>query len=144
MNVTVSTRIAAPPDGIWAELADLASHPEWMKDAESVIFTSDQTRGVGTTMNVKTRVGPLRSNDVMEITGWSEGEWIEIAHTGLVTGVGRLELLRGHETSVVSWTEELSFPWWVGGGLTAMVAKPLLTRIWSANLRRLAARVSAH
>jgi len=113
-----------------------------MKDAERIVFTSGQTRGVGTTMDVKTRVGPLRTIDVVEVTDWVEGESIEIAHNGLVEGRGRLEVLPDQGTSVVTWTEELLFPWWVGGGLAAMVARPFLTRIWLANLERLAARVS--
>ena len=142
MIVSVSAKVDAAPGRVWGELADLASHSEWMKDAESIVFTSDQTRGVGTTMDVKTRVGPLGTIDVVEVTDWVEGESIEIAHYGLVGGTGRLEVLPDHEASVVKWTEELTFPWWVGGGLTAMVAKPLLTRIWLANLERLAVRVS--
>ena len=142
MIVSVSAKVDAAPGRVWGELADLASHSEWMNDAESIVFTSDQTRGVGTTMDVKTRVGPLRTIDVVEVTDWVEGKSIEIAHYGLVAGKGRLEVLPDHEASVVKWTEELTFPWWVGGGLTAMVAKPLLTRIWLANLERLAVRVS--
>jgi carbon monoxide dehydrogenase subunit G len=141
--VSVSATVDAAPGRVWGKLADLASHSEWMKDAESIVFTSGQTRGVGTTMDVKTRVGPLRTIDVVEVTDWIEGESIEIAHHGLVEGRGRLEVLPDQEASVVTWTEELLFPWWVGGGLTAMAARPLLTRIWLANLERLSARVSA-
>jgi len=140
--VSVSATVDAAPGRVWRELADLASHSEWMKDAERIVFTSGQTRGVGTTMDVKTRVGPLRTIDVVEVTDWVEGESIEIAHNGLVEGRGRLEVLPDQGTSVVTWTEELLFPWWVGGGLAAMVARPFLTRIWLANLERLAARVS--
>ena len=142
MIISVSATVDATPGRVWGELADLASHSEWMKDAESIVFTSDQTRGVGTTMDVKTRVGPLRTIDVVEVTNWVEGQSIEIAHHGLVEGRGSLEVLPDQEASVVTWTEELTFPWWVGGGLTAMVAKPLLTRIWLANLDRLGLRVS--
>jgi len=141
--VTVSTQVDAASEQVWTELADLASHPEWMNDAESIVFTSDRKRGVGTIMDVTTRIGPLRTTDVMEVTDWVEGESIEIAHRGVIKGIGRLEVVPEQETSVVTWTEQLVFPWWIGGGLTAIVAKPFLTRIWQANLQRLAARVSA-
>ena len=144
MIVTVSTQVDAASKQVWTELADLASHPEWMSDAESIVFTSDRNRGVGTTMDVTTRVGPLRTTDALEVTDWVEGESIEIAHRGVVKGIGRLEVVpKGGKRSVVTWTEELVFPWWIGGGVSAIVAKPFLTRIWQANLQRLAARVSA-
>lgn len=143
MAVTVSIRVDASRDRVWAELSDLASHPEWMKDAESITFTSEQTGGVGTSMEVLTRVGPLRTTDIMEVTGWTEGESIEIAHYGVVKGRGKLEVTPDGDSCLVSWTEELFFPWWVGGLITAALARPVMTRIWAGNLRGLAARVNS-
>lgn len=129
--------MAVPHSEVWEALADLASHDRWMKDAESIEFGSEQRSGVGTTMIVATRVGPLRTIDRMEVTGWTEGESIDVVHSGLVKGVGTLSAASVHGETVVTWVEDLSFPWWLGGPLTAWLARPVLAAIWRGNLERL-------
>lgn len=124
-------------DLVWEALADLESHAQWMKDAESIEFATEQRTGVGTSMRVATRVGPLRTMDVLEVTGWQEGESIDVVHRGLVTGTGTLAATRANGSTRVSWVEDLRFPWWLGGPLTALFAKPVLAAIWRGNLERL-------
>ena len=77
-RVTQSVDIAAPVEAVWREAADLASHVEWMADAESIEFQTDQRTDVGTTMQVKTVVGPFRLMDVMEVTEWEAGRLIAV------------------------------------------------------------------
>lgn len=124
-------------DLVWEGLADLRSHAEWMKDAESIEFATDKRSGVGTAMRVETRVGPFRTMDVLEVTGWKEGESIDVIHSGLVTGTGTLSVSRVNGSTRVSWVEDLRFPWWLGGPVTALFAKPVLAAIWRGNLERL-------
>ncbi len=89
VQITVSIEIEAPPERVWAEVADLASHAEWMADAESIVFLTDQRSGSGTRLRVSTRVGPIRTGDVMEIVEWVEHQTIGVRHEGLVGGRGR-------------------------------------------------------
>ncbi len=143
-RIVVSEAVDASPEEVWAEMSDLGSHVEWMKDARSIVFVTEQRSGVGTRMEVETRVGPLRTLDSMEVTGWDEGRSIEVAHQGMVTGTGTLKASPepGGRTRV-SWEEHLVFPWWLGGRITAWCAKPILAAIWRGNLRRLAEMLSA-
>jgi hypothetical protein len=125
---------------VWRSVADLASHVEWMADAEAIRFTSARRSGVGTTMEVETRVGPLRLTDVLEVTEWRPGRAIGVRHTGVVGGTGRFTLRRSRarlRSTRFTWEEELVFPAWLGGPLGALVAAPVLRRIWRGNLRRL-------
>ncbi len=133
--------IEAPPRRVWADVEDIASHVEWMEDAESIRFTSPSRRGVGTTFDCVTRLGPLRLVDRMEVTDWREGRSMAIRHVGLVRGHGRFTLrrLRAGRTRF-TWRERLVFPWWMGGPLGALVAKPVLRRVWRRNLANLARR----
>ena len=39
------------------------------------------------------------------------------------------------------WREVLTFPWWMGGPVGELAAKPVLERVWRANLARLRALV---
>jgi hypothetical protein len=140
-RISIHDDIDAPLETVWLHAADLASHAEWMADAESIEFLTDQRRGVGTRMRVATRVGPFRTSDVMEVTGWTEGRSIGVRHEGIVSGTGRFELAAVAGGTRFSWVEELTFPLHLGGPITAFVAKPVLGWIWRRNLGGLKRRV---
>ncbi len=139
-RIRVSTTLPAPPSAVWASVSDLASHVEWMADAEAIRFTSARRSGIGTVMEVATKVGPLRLTDVIEVTEWRPGRAIGVRHTGLVGGTGRFTLRRSRvrpRSTRFTWEEQLVFPPWLGGSVGALVAAPVLRRIWRGNLRRL-------
>lgn len=97
--------------------------------------------GVGVRFSCRTKVGPIVLNDRMEVTEWTEGRLIGIRHQGLVTGEGRLQINPVDDTRTeVVWEEQLLFPARMGGPIGARLARPVLRRIWTSNLTRLAAR----
>lgn len=126
-----------PHDAVWEALGDLESHALWMREVVAIDFETERRRGPGTSMLVKTRIGPFRTLDRIEVTGWREGESIDVEHTGLIKGVGTLSIGPREEKTVVAWDEDLFFPWWLGGPVTAWLARPVLASIWRGNLRRL-------
>lgn len=136
-RVAVSRHLPIPPEQVWDALADLGSHVEWMRDARSIEFTTTRTRGLGTRMEVLTVVGPLRTTDIVEVVGWDEGQSIEIRHEGLIKGRGIIGVVPDGDGSLVTWVERLTFPWWLGGPVTAWLTRPILAAIWRANLERL-------
>jgi hypothetical protein len=142
MGIRVEKSISASRDEVWSELADLATHATWMKDAVGIEFLGAKQSGIGTRMRVPTRVGPLRTTDIIEVTGWVDGESISVDHKGLVSGRGQFSL-DGDDPTLVIWEETLRFPWWLGGSITATFARPILRAIWRGNLGRLAERVAA-
>ena len=141
-TIEVSVEIQAPLEAVWAAAADLGSHTEWMADAESITFITARQRGLGTRMEVATRIGPLRTKDVMEVTEWEDRRRIGVRHTGLVTGQGAFELEEiDPATTRFTWRERLTFPWYLGGPLIARVAAPVLGAVWKRNLKRLKSRL---
>lgn len=142
--IRVSTVIDAPPPVVWAVVADIGAHVEWMHDAVAIRFTSPTERGVGTTFDCDTRIGPFALTDRMEITEWVEGEAISVRHVGVVRGTGRFTLrpVGVHHTEF-TWSEQLTFPWWMAGPLGARVSAPVLLAVWRRNLRALKAIVEA-
>ena len=50
---------------VWDHVSRLEDHARWMGDVKSITFEGGQTAGVGTTMNVLTRVGPFTTVDVI-------------------------------------------------------------------------------
>lgn len=109
-----------------------------MKDAISVEFLGIADSGMGTRMRVPTRVGPFRTTDIIEVVRWVEGISIGVEHRGLVSGSGNFRLYPDEAGTLVEWTEDLRFPWWLGGPLTAWLAAPVLRWIWRGNLARFA------
>jgi hypothetical protein len=139
-RIQVSADYDATPDAVWRVVEPIDDHVQWMADAETIRFLTDQTEGVGTRFECVTRIGPIRLVDDMEITAWDPARTMGVRHRGVVTGEGRftLEPLDGGRRTRFTWDEELRFPWWLGGPLGSAVGGPLvLRRIWAGNLRRL-------
>lgn len=136
-DIEVTRTIDRPCSDAWEAISDLARHPIWMKDAKWLAFETDQRRGTGTRMEVATVVGPFRTVDIMEVVGWEEGRHIDVEHRGTVSGLGRISVQKDGDGCRITWSETLRFPWWLGGGLTAFGASPVLRRIWLGNLARL-------
>lgn len=128
---------------VWERLSDLATHSEWMGDATSILFDGDQRRGVGVAMTVPTRVGPFRVVDIMEVDEWIEQERIGVRRRGRIGGWGRFELSADGNGSDLVITEQLRFPWYLGGPVTEWFARPILRRVFRANLVRLRRRVES-
>lgn len=136
-----SIYIDAPLRVVWDAVADLGSHAEWMADAESVTVEGDA--GPGARMSVETRIGPVRTIDLLQVTEWEEQRLLGVRHVGLVTGAGRFELTPMEGRTRLRWSEELSFPLRAGGVVTAVVARPVLGWVWRRNLRTLAASLES-
>ncbi|HEY6415077.1 MAG TPA: SRPBCC family protein [Acidimicrobiales bacterium] len=141
-HIRVRATIDAPRDAVWTRLADIADHVQWMADASAIRFTGERRSGVGTTFECETRIGPLTTTDVMEVTEWHEGRSLGVRHTGVVSGAGRFVLSGDRPSSTsVTWDERLRFPWWLGGPVAGLAAAPVLRGVWRGNLRRLATLV---
>lgn len=139
-RIAVSTVIGASRRAVWSAIEDIATHPAWMEDAVAIRFTSRRHRGVGTTFDCDTRVGPVGLTDQMEVTEWRPRRAMGIRHVGIVTGTGRFTLrstLRGRTR--FTWDEQLTFPWWMGGRIGGLIAGRVLRSMWRRNLSNLKA-----
>lgn len=142
-RIEVCREMSVPAALVWEALADLGSHTDWMADARSIEFIGDRRQGLGTRMVVDTRVGPLHTRDIVEVTAWEEGRSITVSHRGLIRGIGVLSVEDAGDHARARWEERLVFPWWLGGPAAAWAARPLLTAIMRRNLRRLESLVSS-
>jgi carbon monoxide dehydrogenase subunit G len=138
--ISLEQFIAATPETVWADLSRLQTHVEWMADAEHLEFLTDSHQGVGARFRVATRIGPFRTSDVMTVTVWEPARDMAVTHDGLFSGSGRFVLEPVPGGTRLLWHETIRFPWFLGGGAGALVARPVLTAIWRGNLRRFAAR----
>ncbi|MSO59198.1 MAG: hypothetical protein EXQ63_02610 [Ilumatobacteraceae bacterium] len=139
-RITVSIDISTTPEKLWDILEPIERHIDWMADAVAIRFIGEKTRGVGTQFFCDTKVGPIKLVDQMNITSWDPGKRMGVQHIGIVTGTGEFTLSPlndGADTRFV-WTEELTFPWWLGGPIGAFIGgRIVLSAIWRRNLKAL-------
>ena len=143
-RVRCEIEIDALPDEVWAHVADIERHTDWMRDAHEIRMLSEQTSGVGTRYECDTRIGPLKLTDVMEIIDWRPAVAMGVRHEGVVTGAGLFTLtpIDLDRRTRFAWTEELRFPWWLAGPFGATVGgHTVLSVIWNRNLRDLKAQI---
>ena len=120
-------------------MANIEEHVNWMSDVESIKFVSDVRSGVGTKIRVRTSVGPFRIDDVMEFRDWDPPHSMSVAHVGLVKGSGEFHLTTHDSNTTLVWIERLLLPWYLGGPVGLILVRPILRKIFAANLRRFAA-----
>ncbi len=142
-DVSVSIDLDRPPPDVWAYLSDVSSHVEWMQDARSLEFRSEQRHGAGTSYNCLTVLGPLRTTDIITITEWEEGRRMGISHSGIVKGSGHFTLRPAGAGTRFDWFERLHFPWFFAGPIGEVIAAPLFRWVWRRNLAELKRRVEA-
>lgn len=144
-GIRVSVRIEAPVEKVWAIVEPIERHVDWMADAVAIRFTGTQTRGMGTTFECDTKVGPITLVDEMTITSWEPLREMGVRHSGVVTGTGVFTLApAGEAATLFAWQEDLVFPWWLGGPIGAFVGGKIVMRlIWRRNLRRLKSLVES-
>ena len=145
-RIAVSIEIDATPERVWQIVEPVERHVDWMHDAVAIRFQTEQHRGVGTAFLCDTKVGPIKLVDQMEITEWEPNVAMGVRHTGLVTGTGQFTLTpidMGRRTRF-AWTEELRFPWWLGGKVGEIIGGNVVMKaIWRRNLRGLKTLVEA-
>ncbi|CAB4822970.1 MAG: SRPBCC family protein [Actinomycetes bacterium] len=143
-RITVSIELAASPARVWEIVEPVERHVDWMADAVAIRFTNSQTRGVGTTFDCDTKVGPIKLTDRMEITEWVPEKSMGVKHVGIVTGTGvfTIEPLGNGQYTKFTWSEKLTFPWWLGGPIGEVVGGNIVMKaIWRRNLKKLQALV---
>ncbi len=139
--ISLSLSLRQNPTEVWDELRHIERHVHWMNDALSITFLTEQRAGVGTTFSCLTKVGPLSTRDVMTVTRWEDGRCMGVAHRGMISGEGVFTLTDEGAGTLMTWEENLHFPWWVGGAVSAAIMAPVLRWIWRKNLANFRAQL---
>lgn len=126
--------IDAPIERVWAALADIEGQPHWMHEMKSVRLLTPPPVGLGTRGEATVRIFGLGTTDPVEITEFAPPHRFAIRHEGAFTGGGLITLEPGADgsTTIVRWDETLIAP--VLPHLWAVVAAPVMTAIFQADL----------
>lgn len=141
MRVDLEVTSTAPRETVWQVLTDWERQAEWMLDAKAVHVLTPEREGVGVTIQCPTNLLGVTVQDVMRVTGWREGEYLEIVHLGkIITGSGAFELSdRPGGGTTIRWWEEVDPPLGALGewGASTLVA-PIIRKIFTKSLSNLA------
>ena len=138
-----AVEIAAPMGLVWRAVSDIPSQPRWMHEMKAVRLEGDGPVGVGTRGEADVRIFGIGVTDPVEIAVWEPPVRFGIRHAGRFTGEGLIQLRPGADgsTTVVTWDERLVPP--LFPQLGAVVQRPILARIFQADLDRLKELVEA-
>jgi uncharacterized membrane protein len=128
--------IAAPLGRTWDLAADIARQPEWMHEMKRVEMLTPPPIGVGSRGRATVRIFGISTTDEVVITAFDPPVRFGIRHEGRFEGEGLLRFV-AHDaaTTVVDWMEYLRPP--LLPHLGAFLQRPILRRIFAADLRRL-------
>jgi carbon monoxide dehydrogenase subunit G len=140
MRLEVSQHATAPRDVVWDVLVDWERQSQWMVDAKSVEVVTPHRAGEGVTLRVPTNLLGVTVEDVMRVTGWREGSYLEMTHLGrLITGFGAFELADVAGGTRISWWEQIDPPLGrLGEWGASTLVLPVLRRVFGRSLRQLA------
>jgi uncharacterized membrane protein len=135
--------IDAPIDRVWAALTDIERQPTWMAEMKAVRMTTPPPWGVGARGEATVRILGISVTDPVEITAFDAPHHFAVRHEGTFSGHGDIRLTAGADgtTTIVHWDETLLAP--AVPHLWALVARPVMTAIFQADLQRFRRLVEA-
>lgn len=137
-TLSVTVRVEAPVEAVWAAVTDWAGQSEWILGTEVSVRSGDG-RSVGSRIDAFTGVSRLGVLDTMTITAWEPPHRVEVLHDGkLLRGPGAIEVRAAGGGSVLTWSEDLELPFGVLGRLGWRAGRPAVRWGFERSLRRLA------
>ncbi len=144
MKVSERVDLPVPAEEAWRRLVAWEDQSRWMKDAGSVRALTAQREGVGVIVAVPTLVLNLPLfTDRLEVTVWDPPRRLVMAHRRLVRGVGSWTLETEGDDTVFTWSEDVSLPVPILGGLALLVYRPVMRRLMRRSMASLRALLLA-
>jgi uncharacterized membrane protein len=105
-----SIEIKSPPETVFAYLADVESHPEWVKWTKDAEVTSVEKTGIGSTSSMKMQVGPRKETVEAIVTEYKPDEFVTWRHTRGMEMTDRLAVVPFRDGTKVAWSVDYTPP----------------------------------
>ena len=134
MRVAASIEISAPPEAVWAFVADPARYLHFMHGITRWEVESDEPQGVGARYRMLMRVGSAEIGGLVEVVEWDENS--DIAWNS-VTGIDQRGRWRLRERELGRTDVELRLSYGVAGaGPLGWISERLAAPTVRGHLRR--------
>ncbi len=144
MRIERSIVLPCPIEEAWDVLTNWERQADWMLDADEVIVRSEHRTGVGVRLDVRTRLFQIPAFvEPMEVTAWDPPSSLEIAHGGLVVGLGVWALESENGKTRFTWAEDVALRIPIAGALAARCYAPVLRVLMGRAQRGLKALIVA-
>jgi uncharacterized membrane protein len=122
-----SIDISAPRDKVFDYVADVETHPQWVKWTKRVEITSPDRTGVGATHSMVMQVGPRKETVEEIVTEYKENQLFTRRHTRGMEMTDRLAVVSVGDATKVAWSIEYTPPM---GGLGKLVDILFMVRLF--------------
>jgi uncharacterized membrane protein len=99
-----SIDIKAPIETVFEYLADIPSHPEWVKWTKQAEVTSVEKKGLGITTSELMQVGPRKERVESIVTEFKDVEFFTRRHTRGMEMTDRLSVVKAGDGTKVAWS----------------------------------------
>ena len=96
--------IKAPIETVFEYLADIPSHPEWVKWTKQAEITSLEKKGLGVTTSELMQVGPRKERVESIVTEFKDVEFFTRRHTRGMEMTDRLSVVKMGDGTKVAWS----------------------------------------
>jgi uncharacterized protein YndB with AHSA1/START domain len=141
--VRTSVVVHAPIERTWSEVADIPGQTRWMRDMKRVTVETPGPVRVGTKGVALVRILGVATDDPVTITEFEPPHRFGLRHEGRFAGAGLITLVASEDgaATTITWEETIIPP--VFPRLGSLVLRPILRRVFQADLERLRAIVEA-
>jgi uncharacterized membrane protein len=122
-----SIDIKASPDQVFAYLADVTTHPEWVKWTKDAEVTSVEPKGIGSTSTEVMQVGPKKETVETLTTEYKDGQFVTRRHTRGMEMTDRVSVLPFGDGTKVAWSIDYVPPM---GGMGKLMDKLFMERLF--------------
>jgi uncharacterized protein YndB with AHSA1/START domain len=118
----VTVTVDAPPEDVWAVLADADSYGEWVVGSDTVRDADAGFPAKGTRFHHRVGVGPLKTNDHTEVLEADPPFRLELRANARPLGIARVTLLMTPRTGGRTDVTMIEGP---GGPISRILLNPL-------------------
>lgn len=122
-----SIDIKASPDQVFSYLADVTTHPDWVKWTKDAEVTSVEPVGLGATSTEVMQVGPRKETIETVTTEFKDGQYVTRRHTRGMEMTDRLSVLPFGDGTKVAWSIDYHPPM---GGMGKLMDKLFMERLF--------------
>ena len=122
-----SIDIKAPVEQVFAYIADVTTHPEWVKWTKAAEATSPNRTGVGATSAGIMQVGPKKEQIETITTEYKDGEFFTRRNTRGMEMTDRLSVLSFGDGTKVAWSVDYTPPM---GSMGKLMGKLFMERLF--------------